>query len=779
MAKKKRISNNNNKNNSDSDKSGLSPANSHVSGTAPYLQDHPSHRLAPASSPAARESKTAPKTAPLPTEVERGDWTVLILALMMFLAPSLGVPHELMLQDTLKSMVVSFAAVGAGLLFFWQQRHRLEGLRWHAIMYLPLALMFYALGSMVWSHTYLGGVEAIRWFVFSLILWLGINTLSRDRVNYLIEGIHWGAVVASLWAALQFWFDFSFFPQGPNPASTFVNRNFFAEFVVCTIPFTAYLLAQAKGYARITLIALTLAFNIVALMMTGTRGALTALWMLLGLVLPVVFMMYRQQLNLYRWDSRKRSLAVGVLLACVVGMGVIHSGNPKLLADSQAFGSSAFDRAFKRTASIGTVSTVAGDNSLNIRLTMWKVTGDMIKARPLSGVGAGAWEVMQPLYQTTGEQLETDYYAHNEILQLLAEYGLVGWIFLLLLLSYLLMSAWRTLRNRTPEGLLEAPLRAIALASMLAFLTVSSIGFPWRLASTGCLFALCLALLAVSDARLSVRGPFAAVLLHWRAAYSQVMVVAMLLCLALTAYISQQAAATESKIISAIKIARNITASGDVNNPKWNDTKRDMLTLAQDGIAINTHYRKLTAMVADELFKWGDWKNAIWVWESVVVSRPYVTAILSNVAKGYAKTGNLDKAFEYLARCEKLQPNAPSVRYLKVILMSLNGKEAEAAVLARAYMNDGTYNFDLVNVAFVLGMRTDDFDMAIQALTIGSKEWPATKLDAQLKLAGIYVNNKKDDAKALSAFKTALELTPDKDRDNLRKQIPLQFQAQL
>ena len=29
-------------------------------------------------------------------------------------------------------------------------------------MWLPLALMFYAIGSMAWSHAYLGGVEAVR-----------------------------------------------------------------------------------------------------------------------------------------------------------------------------------------------------------------------------------------------------------------------------------------------------------------------------------------------------------------------------------------------------------------------------------------------------------------------------------------------------------------------------------------------------------------------------------------------------------------------------------------
>ena len=713
--------------------------------------------------------------AALPQEVERGDWTVFILALMMFLTPAIGVPNELMLQDTLKSIVTSFAAVTAGLLFFWQQRNRRDGLRWHALMWLPLALMFYALGSMVWAHGFLGGVEAVRWFVFSLILWLGINTLSRQRTPYLMEGIHWGAVACSLWTVLQFYFDFTYFPQGPNPASTFVNRNFFAEFVVCTFPFTAYLLAQAKTSSRITLMAFTLGFNIVALMMTGTRGALAAMWILL-LVMPVIAYVCRKQFAFKTWDSGKRILACGVLMATVVTMGLINSGNPKVIADRSYYGdaTTAFDMAFKRTASISTT-----DGSLGIRFIMWKATGDMIKKRPLSGVGAGAWEAMQPLYQAEGSQLETDYYVHNEILQLLAEYGLTGWLFLLFLTGYLLTAAWKTVSNRTPEGLVEAPVRAIALASLLAFLIVSNIGFPWRLAATGCMFALCLALLAASDARLSIRGPAAATRLSWRPAYSQVLAVLMMVSLALTAYISQQAAATESKIVTAVKMALSISQSGDVNNPKWDKTKRDMLVLAKDGIAINTHYRKITPMIADELAKWGDWKNAVWVWESVVLSRPYVVAMMSNIARGYSQLGNNEKALEFLARCEKLQPKAVSVRSLKVILMSRSGKEAEAAVLAKKSLDEGIYDFDLLSAAHVLGMRKSDFDMAIKGLETRNSGWPASRADGYLKLAQIYTSYQKDDAKAAAAFKSMLQYTPEKDREAVRRQIPAQYQASL
>jgi O-antigen ligase len=761
MAKKKRISSN-------------KPAGGNGNAGTPSIPGGTSTPPPVTAKPTSARGRVASSlSSMLPFEVERGDWTVLILAFMMFLTPAIGVPNEEMLQDTLKSIVASFSAVGAALIFFWQQRNRRDGLRWHGIMWLPLALMAYALGSMVWSHAYLGGVEAIRWFVFSLILWLGLNTLSRGRQDYLLEGIHWGAVVASLWTALQFWIDFTYFPQGPNPASTFVNRNFFAEFVVCTIPFSAYLLAQAKSSSRIALIAFTLGFNIVALMMTGTRGALSAFWLSFLVLIPLIAVLYRKQFAFSSWDSGRRILACGVLLASIVGLGLINTSNPKLQADSQIFsmGTNAFDRAFKRTASIS-----ADDASLGVRLIMWKATGRIIHARPLSGVGAGAWEATLPLYQTEGSQLETDYYVHNEILQLLAEYGLTGWIFLLLLFSYLLYAAWRTVRNRSPEGLSEAPLRAITLTSLLAFLIVSNIGFPWRLAATDCLFALGLALLAASDARLQKRNVLLASRIDWKPAYSQVLAVAMMAAMALAVYISQQAAASEQKIVRAVKLALTISQSNDYNNPKWDKTKKDLLQNIKEGTEINRHYRKITPMVADELAKWGDWKNAVWIWESVVTSRPYVVAIMSNIARGYAQMGNYDKALEYLARCEKLQPKATSVRSLKVILLSRTGKEAEAKQLSQQFINEGTYDYDLVNAAFVLGMRAKDYDLAIKGLELRNKDWPASRPDGYIQLGNIY-NLEKNEAKALESYKAAINAAPDAQKETYRRQVPPAYLA--
>ena len=726
--------------------------------------------------PTTARYKPGQATVSLPAEITRGDWTALILSLLIFFAPAVGVPHEEMLQDTLKSIVVSFGALGAALLFFWQQRNRRDGLRWHALMWLPMALMVYALGSMAWAHTYLSGVEAIRWFIFSLILWLGMNTMTRDRTVLVFWGIHWGAVVASLWVALQFWVDFRYFPQGPNPASTFVNRNFFAEFASCTIAFSFLLLARARSSSQIALLSFTSAFVIVAILMTGTRGGMTAMWTQLLVVLPLIGLLYRRQLAFSQWDAGKRIIAVGVLLATVIGLGMISTGNPKLIEENRVEGKglNALQRGFKRTAQIN-----IGDGSLGVRFIMWKATGRIIHERPLSGVGAGSWEADIPLYQSEGSQLETDYYVHNEFLQLLAEYGLVGWIFLLLLFAYLLRAAWQTLRNTTAEGQAEAPLRAVALTGLLALFIVSNVGFPWRMASTGALFALCLAVLAASDARLGLRGYTAAMRLSWRPAFSQTAAVASMVCLALAAYITQQAAECESKIVKATKIALTISQSGDYHNPKWDKPKAEMLRLIKEGTDINPHYRKITPMVADELAKWGDWKNATWVWESVVSSRPYVVAIMSNIARGYASMGNPEKALEYLERCKKIQPKASSVRSLEVVLLSRTGKEPLALQKAREALDANVYDYDLVNAAFVLGWRAGDFKTALRAMDLRIKDWPQQQVASYIQLGNMYTTGIQDPAKALQTFKKAMELTPESERRALLPQIPPAFWPQL
>lgn len=709
-----------------------------------------------------------------------GRATVGLLAVMLFLVPAIGVPFQEMLQDTLKSMVVSLMTLVAALLFFWHQRKRQQPLRWHVLMWFPLTLMACALGSMAWSHTYLAGVEAIRWFVFSLLLWLGLNTFSPAALPLLARAIHWGAVIASLWAALQFWVNFGYFPQGPNPASTFTNRNFFAEMAVCAIPLSLYLLAQSQRLSQIVLMSLSTGFIVVALLMTGTRSALITFWVMLFLVLPTICCLCHRQFNFSNWPPFWRPLALLVLLGTVVGLGLINTNNPNIAGEQR--GSNAIERSIYRSVSVAqefSSKQAFEAGSVNVRLIMWRATGRMIADRPFSGVGAGAWEVNAPLYQTPDTSLETDYYAHNETLQLIAEYGIVGWLTLMGLFGYLLLSAWHTFEDRQSAERSEAGFRALLLTSLLALLLVSNAGFPWRLASTGAIFATGLGLLAASDSRRGASRWRWTSELPWRPAFSRAGVFVSICCLVLACYISQQAAASEYKIITAVKRALMISQSGDPTNPRWNKSKNDMLVLMDEGTTINPHYRKITPMVADHLAGWGDWDNAVWIWESVVESRPHVVAMLTNLVRGYSRLGQHAKALEVLERCKKLQPDSTVLRGLELLVLGRAGREQEAATLARRYLDEGLYDYDLVTAAVSLGLRAQDYDLALEALMLRNQSWPAGQVEALLEIGRIYAEHKKNDALALQAYRAALAASPEAARESTRQQIPAGYLTRL
>ena len=203
--------------------------------------------------------------------------------------------------------------------------------------------------------------------------------------------------------------------------------------------------------------------------------------------------------------------------------------------------------------------------------------------------------------------------------------------------------------------------------------------------------------------------------------------------------------------------------------------------LIKEGTDINPHYRKITPMVADELAKWGDWKNAVWIWESVLGSRPYVVAIMTNTARGYAQMGQNEKALEVLAKAKALQPKATSVNSLEVILLSRTGKEPEALKKAKALVEEGRFDLDLINAAYVLATRAKDWPLAIKSLELRAKNWPNTAVDGALKSGNIYasVAEVKDETKALTEYRKALTLSSDAEKTATRAQIPTIYQPRL
>ena len=697
---------------------------------------------------------------------------MLVLAAMMLLLPAVGVPSELLLQDTLKSALVAFGTLGAALLLCGSRLRTPGPLAWHPLLWLPLMLLAWALGSMAWSHTYLAGVEAVRWFLFALLLWLGLQVLSPSNLPGLAQAIHWGAVMAALWASLQFWDGLRLFPQAAPPASTFSNRNFFAEYLVCSLPYSIWLAAQGRGTAQILLRASTVTMIMLAILMTGTRSALLALAVLLPVLLLLLYRL-RSHLAWPQWRLAQQAGCVLTAVLLLLGAGSIPTRDATMLRESPA--QTVLERSLQRVEQSATRQEYEPTGSVGTRLMMWQANARMVLAHPWAGVGAGAWEVEIPRFQAEGQEIEEDYYAHNEPLQLVAEYGLIGWVFLLALAAYLLRAAWLTWRLHDSP---EAPWRATALASLLGLMIVSLAGFPWRLAGTGALFAIGLSVLAGSDLRLAWRSQE-----DHRLSARWIWLVgcatAALLLLP-AAWISYQAYASESRLVRAAQIAYQISLSGRHNDPAWNSHKAEMLQLLREGVAIHPHYRKLTALAADELVRWGDWDNARWVLESMAASRPHVVVILTNLGRLHARAAEMDRAQDYLRRARSLQAQGPAVQSLQLLLLRQAGQEDEAVALVREVLSRGSADLDLLNQAYQLAVQRQDWPLAIEVLNRRLQHWPVTAVESWLRLAQIYALPAiGDEARALQAYRSALELLPDEQREPLRRQIPLPYRKRL
>jgi O-antigen ligase len=708
------------------------------------------------------------------------NWPVAVLALTMFLLPALGVPNELMLQDSLKSAIAAFGVLAAALLFFWQQRQRTEPLLWHGMVWLPLVLMLYALGSMMWSHSYLAGVEAIRWFILSLLMWLGLNSFTRQNLTLLIWGIHAGAVLASLWVVLQFWFDLSLFPQAAPPSSTFVNRNFFAEYAVAVLPFSVYLLANFRASRWLPVVALSVALsvalNVVALMMTGTRSALIALLLLLPM-LTLILIRYRQQFAFAQWSRAKQALVGMVLVIGVSGMGSVPSGNTTVLQDGA--GATALQRSFHRAASM-TERQEYTEGSFSVRSQMWMATARMMIANPWTGVGAGAWEVQIPLYQRNNTTLETDYYAHNEWLQLLSEYGLlVGGLVLAVWLAYGLKSVGNT---RAIEGTNrdELPLRAISLAGLLALLIVSSAGFALHLAACGVLLALCLGILTGSDARLGNQQTFFASKIGWQPAFSHALLLALAACITLATYITWQAVQAEHQIVQAMHWSAQASRLASSNPQASEEAKAQALQAVKEGIAINPHYRRFTALVAEMLSARGDWVNAVWVLETLTQSRPNVVALWSALANGYSILGQHTAATQALQQVKRLKPDALATVGLEVSLLSRAGHDDQATTLLVRHFDQSNFSYEMLEMGYEIGYKTRNWVLAIRSLELRNLSWPQQAADGHMRLGKIYAGpDLHDEVRASQEFQKGLSLVPDNEKENYRSQVPVEFRLRM
>ena len=222
------------------------------------------------------------------------------------------------------------------------------------------------------------------------------------------------------------------------------------------------------------------------------------------------------------WLATMQSLERAPFIGAVAGYGLLVAGTVlsrslnkgsflrlSLLVACLSIALAAQTLPSSSSASAGT-STVARlaqnpvqDNNTRVRFLFWGVAFEMFRLHPLTGVGGNNYDAMfgvaraefaarNPNSSLTG--MNEDFltvYAHNEYLQMLAELGVVGFLFIAVFAAQLLIAFRRALKNK------QLVLPALGAAgAMLAFaISSGASASSFRYFGAGLMFFFCAGIL--------------------------------------------------------------------------------------------------------------------------------------------------------------------------------------------------------------------------------------------------------------------------------------------
>jgi O-antigen ligase len=333
----------------------------------------------------------------------------LVLAILVFGPVALGgvlTWHFLVLQ-----------ALTAGTVALWAVRlwfARKPTLLWPPICWAVVAFVAYALVRYLQTdNEYLARLELIRIVAYALLFVVVLNNLHAQELTHIVALalVFTGTLIAA-YAIYQF-------ATGSDmvlgrvsgyrgrAGGTFYNPNNLAELLELLVPLgLCYVLVGRLSHVAKIVVGYASLVMLAGVGVTVSRGGIVAMGVTL-LMLCVVLLCQRN----YRIQGI-------VLLAVVIGMGVAVA--PKI------------ESVKLRFEELTPAEHRAGD----MRMSIWRAAARMWMDHLWLGVGPGQFDNRFPEYRSYDVQPHPEW-AHNDYLNTLADYGLVGtvmvaaaWVFL-------------------------------------------------------------------------------------------------------------------------------------------------------------------------------------------------------------------------------------------------------------------------------------------------------------------------------------------------------------
>jgi O-antigen ligase len=287
-------------------------------------------------------------------------------------------------------------------------------------------------GATLWAAVVLIGAFGLFWAARAQFAAGGLRLTARAIASTGLA-VSLLAIAQAATAGRRIYWTFPTEVQGPLPFGPFVNRNHFATWVVMALPLTfGYIAAHARAHAaratapvhprariahavdpRTAWLALAATLMLVALLLSLSRSGALAL----GLSAMAALWATRRSIDARQWRW------------CVAGV----------------MGLSLFALLWSDLPAIA--DRLAGARTgLADRLTIWRDTLPVVRDFPLTGTGAGTYQIVMVVYQKANRAVYFNQ-AHNHYLQVAAEGGLLLVVPTCLALVALVRTAFRRIAD--------------------------------------------------------------------------------------------------------------------------------------------------------------------------------------------------------------------------------------------------------------------------------------------------------------------------------------------
>ncbi len=335
--------------------------------------------------------------------------------------------------------------VGVGLAWSWTQRHW----RWQRTP-LDLAIVIWIAAFVLSLVTNLDSWRRIAMGLWFMGLYVGawyvlIQALANGALRrlWLIDAVLIAGVPVVFVGFAQVWLAITNELALPRPVGTLGNANTLAAFLVVLLPFAAGRLMSMKSPLSRVLLALYTGASGALLLLTFSRGG----WLgaAVGLTVWVILRFPVRQIWAKLPRIQKAAVVVGVGLLVAVGALVIIE------------------------------SFSIGGRGIGLRTWLYETALELFARKPLTGQGLFTFGAGLSRLNSL-PPLEPHSHAHNIILHVAAELGIVGLVALALTAWVALRVFWRTLRQAIQHA--ADPVTVIGIAAFAGFATHQMLDLP-------------------------------------------------------------------------------------------------------------------------------------------------------------------------------------------------------------------------------------------------------------------------------------------------------------